>query len=219
MFRLLKDQTGMEQILLINGIACAVKSYKKDEFVNLNPIQPARELLADTLSNIRIDFLNRIVSTDGKETPKWRSFVSLIDIDEISDSLQMGKIHTLNCLLAKAKQEYRNSILKALDEIVPDLDWDFREDIAAKIYTNKCDTTSPVEIILAYDGAAYRNPDLSELLAERIHQTKIQNKDLEPIIYSDHWCETCGSHSHQKHPDTGHCFHCNTNNWEPEEWE
>ena len=26
----------------------------------------------------------------------------------------------------------------------------------------------------------------------------------------------CGSHSHQEHPRTGYCFHCNTDNWEPE---
>lgn len=48
-------------------------------------------------------------------------------------------------------------------------------------------------------------------------ETKHGNKTI-PGIDDLYWCETCGSHSHMCHPQTGFCFHCNTNNWEPKDW-
>lgn len=216
MIRILKDKMG--KVLLINGIRCVVQSYKENDFVNLSPIRSGRESIAGTMGNIRIDFVKRTISTDGKETPEWKSFVSLLDIDQINNTLQMSKIRILNSLLAQADQAYKNSVTKILDEIVPGLDWEFREDIAQKICWTKHDSISPVEIILMHDGAAYCNPDLSELLAERIQQTKNENRDIKPGIDERYWCETCGSHSHETHPITGYCFHCGTDNWEPENY-
>lgn len=78
-------------ILLINGISCVVQSYKMDDFVNLSPFQSGKQSLADTLGNIRIDFVNRTISTDSKENAKWKSFVSALDIIEINNFLKQRK--------------------------------------------------------------------------------------------------------------------------------
>lgn len=44
---------------------------------------------------------------------------------------------------------------------------------------------------------------------------KIKNKGLTPDIDTDYYCLTCGSRTGEEHPETGYCFICNTDNWEP----
>ena len=130
----------------------------------------------------------------------------------------MDKKEVLIKSITEANEAYRNSVIKILNEIVPGLDWDYYEDTATKICWTRHGQMSPDEIILMHDGRAFDNSALIDLLTERIRKTKIENEGLEPCIDKRYWCETCGSHSHQVHPETGYCFHCNTDNWEPENY-
>lgn len=123
-------------VLLINGISCIVQSYKMDDFVNLSPIQSGKQSLADTLGNIRIDFVNRTILTDSKENAKWKSFVSALDIIEINNFLkqrEMNKNNFLNKSLAEANEAYLNSVFKILDQVIPRIDSEFREKVAKGI--------------------------------------------------------------------------------------
>lgn len=129
----------------------------------------------------------------------------------------MSKIDFLNKSIAEADEIYLNSVLKILGQIVPDIDMESREKIAKNICWEKHDT-DPDEIILMYDGRAFENPALADILTERIQRIRKKNKEIEPEIDKRYWCETCGSHSHATNPDTGYCFHCDTDNWEPENW-
>ena len=61
-----------------------------------------------------------------------------------------------------------------------------------------------------------RKINIKDALKYRISETKKINKDITPYIDTDYFCETCGSHSHKCDPNTGYCFICNTDNWEPE---
>lgn len=83
------------------------------------------------------------------------------------------------------------------------------------------DTISKYELMeakLLSVRRAYEDDTLKPLLSIRIQIVAEINKDLSPLIDSTYWCETCGSHSGQCHPDTGYCFVCDTDNWEPENW-
>lgn len=130
----------------------------------------------------------------------------------------MKKIEYLNKLVTEANEAYKQSIMKVLDEIVPGLDMEARQQIATKICWDKHGFMDSDEIILMQDGRAFENPAMADLLTARIQQTREQNKDVKPYIDKNYWCETCGSHSHETHPLTGYCYHCNTDNWEPEDW-
>lgn len=74
--------------LIINEVRCVVQSYKENDFVNLSPIQTGRESIGDSLDNIRIDFVNHRISTEGKENSRWKRFVSALNIDEINNILK-----------------------------------------------------------------------------------------------------------------------------------
>lgn len=128
----------------------------------------------------------------------------------------MNSIDSLNKLIDDADEEYRQKIIKILDVVVPNMDIEFRNDVARKICFDRGRMNSPEEIILMHDGRAFDNPALRTILTDRILKTMEENKNLKPSIDTRYWCETCGSHSHQEHPKTGYCFHCNTDNWEPE---
>ena len=130
----------------------------------------------------------------------------------------MNIINRLTQLIADADEAYKQSIIAILNEIVPDLDVESKQEIAKKICWDKHGSGSPDEIILMYDGRAFDNPASVVILTERIQKTRKDNKDLEPDIDKRYWCETCGSHSHETNPDTGYCFNCNTDNWEPENY-
>lgn len=70
-------------ILLINGVKCIVQSYLNNDFVNLSPVHGWHESLGNSLSNIRIDFVNHRFGTDGKENMNWKKFVSQINIEDV----------------------------------------------------------------------------------------------------------------------------------------
>ncbi len=70
-------------ILQIFRIKCVVQSHKKDEFVNLSPIQKGNETFEESLDNIRIDFKTNTISTDGKMSIKWKNFTSKLIPQEI----------------------------------------------------------------------------------------------------------------------------------------
>lgn len=130
----------------------------------------------------------------------------------------MNRLDRLTELVANADEAYKQSVIGILNEIVPDLDMESKQEAAKKICWDKHGGDSPDEIILMYDGRAFDNPALVDILTERIQKTRKDNKELEPDIDKHYWCETCGSHSHETNPDTGYCFHCNTDNWEPENY-
>lgn len=130
----------------------------------------------------------------------------------------MGKIDRLKKLISEADETYKQTVIRILDEIVPTIDLEARNEVAEKICWDKHGQMSPDEILLMYDGRAFSNPALTDILTERIQHTRNENKDLKPNIAKNYWCETCGSHSHEENPNTGYCYYCNTDNWEPEEW-
>ena len=134
----------------------------------------------------------------------------------------MNSIDLLNKLIDDADEEYRQKIIKILDVVVPNLDIEFRNDVAQRICfdRDRYNFNKPEDIILMNDGRAFDNPALKTILKEKILKTMEENKGLKPHIGTDGWwCETCGLHSRQLHPRTGYCFHCNTDNWEPEDSE
>lgn len=130
----------------------------------------------------------------------------------------MKKIEKLSQMVYEADEAYKQSIINILNEIVPDLDVESRQKIVEKIRWNRYRYGSIDEIILMHDGIAFDNHDLTDILAERIQKIREENKELEPDIDERYWCETCGSHSHEANPNTGYCFVCNTDNWEPENY-
>lgn len=130
----------------------------------------------------------------------------------------MYRIDRLTQLVAEADEAYKKSVIGILDEIVPGLDMEFKQEIAKRICWDKHGYGSPDEIILMYDGRAFANPALVDILTERIQNTRKENKELEPDIDKRYWCETCGSHSHETNSNTGYCFNCNTDNWELENY-
>ena len=130
----------------------------------------------------------------------------------------MKKIEKLSQMVSEAQRVYMKAVIGILDEIVPGLDQEAKDSIAYKICWDGYGYNGLEEIILRYDGRAFDNPALTDILEERIQKTKEENKDLEPDIDERYWCETCGSHSHEEHPETGYCFICNTDNWCPENY-
>lgn len=130
----------------------------------------------------------------------------------------MNKIDRLTKLVSDADQAYKQSVIGILDEIVPGLDMESKQEITKKICWNRYGYNSIDEIILMHDGRAFDNLALTDILTERIQKTRKENKELEPDIDKRYWCETCGSHSHETNPKTGYCFNCNTDNWEPENY-
>ena len=91
-----------------------------------------------------------------------------------------------------------------------------------KINYNKINMSKIDRLIQLVSDAdeAYKQSVINILneITQRIQKTRKENKDLEPDIDKRYWCETCGSHSHETNPDTGYCFNCNTDNWEPENY-
>lgn len=52
------------------------------------------------------------------------------------------------------------------------------------------------------------------LLEDRKDAVAIWNKGIKPHVDKRYMCLTCGSTDGKEHPDTGFCFHCDTDNWE-----
>lgn len=84
--RIVEDKSNT--LLIINEVKCVVQSYEKDVFVNLSPVQTGKESFEERLDNIRIDFINHRISTEGKENIKWKEFASILEIDEINNVLK-----------------------------------------------------------------------------------------------------------------------------------
>ena len=84
--KIIKDRNYI--LLYINEVRCVVQSYKENDFANLSPVQTGRESMENRLDNIRINFVNRRISTEGKENISWKAFVSVLKIDEISRILK-----------------------------------------------------------------------------------------------------------------------------------
>ena len=127
----------------------------------------------------------------------------------------MNTIDLLNKLIEEVDQEYLQKMTSVLDTVTPGLNMELKNSMAYKICFNRV-FIDPIEIILMCDEKVFDNPALRTILTDRILETMEENKDLKPYIDTRYWCGTCGSHSHQEHPKTGYCFHCNTDNWELE---
>lgn len=84
--RIVKDKTIT--LLIINEVKCVVQSYIENDYVNLSPVQTGRESFECSLSNIRIDFVNHHITTEGKENTKWKGFVSALNVAKISNMLK-----------------------------------------------------------------------------------------------------------------------------------
>lgn len=88
--KIVKDKTIT--LLIINEVKCVVQSYVENDYVNLSPVQTGRESFECSLSNIRIDFVNHRITTEGKENAKWKGFVSALNIAEIDNILKSNKV-------------------------------------------------------------------------------------------------------------------------------
>ena len=75
-------------LLIINEVKCVIQSYKEKDFVHLSPVQDGRESFNDSIGNIRIDFVNHYISTEGKKNARWKTFISTLNIDEINNILK-----------------------------------------------------------------------------------------------------------------------------------
>lgn len=84
--KIVKDKTIT--LLIINEVKCVVQSYVENDYVNLSPVQTGRESFECSLSNIRIDFVNHHITTEGKENTKWKGFVSALNIAKINTMLK-----------------------------------------------------------------------------------------------------------------------------------
>lgn len=64
---------------------------------------------------------------------------------------------------------------------------------------------------------AYKSQDakIKEQLQKQIEITGKDNKELTPYVDSNYWCETCGSRDGKSHPITAMCFHCDADDWQP----
>lgn len=86
-------------ILNINRVQCVLQSYLKDDYANINPIQNGNEIFEERLDNVRIDFYNKQITTEGHETVKWHNFTRTIDIPliqlAIEDYYQYEKDNTV----------------------------------------------------------------------------------------------------------------------------
>lgn len=82
---------------------------------------------------------------------------------------------------------------------------------------SKCDKTDNlIEKILIYFTPSFEIDDLLPLIDYRIEMTKeklMKSCDIKPCDNKEHWCETCGSHSHLEMSDSGYCYFCDTDNW------
>ena len=127
----------------------------------------------------------------------------------------MDSIDLLNKLIEEVDQDYLQKMTSIIDTVTPNLETKLKNSIAYKICFNRV-FMDPTEIILMCDGRAFDNPALRTMLTDRIFKTMEKNKDLKPCFDTRYRCKTCGSHSHQEHPKTAYCFHCNTDNLESE---
>lgn len=57
-----------------------------------------------------------------------------------------------------------------------------------------------------------RNPDKMAMLEERKIIVSERNKGLKPEYDKRYYCATCGSKDGAEHPESGYCFHCDTDN-------
>lgn len=118
-------------------------------------------------------------------------------------------------LKQNADEEYRRQVAEIINIFVPGISKKKMGSILHKVCTDRY-ADSIDEIILMEYSPAYKNKKLKDLLVSRIEDVKEKNKGFEPSIDKRYWCETCGSHSHECHPGTGYCFHCDTDNWKAE---
>lgn len=63
-----------------------VQAYKPDEFVNFVP-EGNTEALREALYNVRVDFIAREISTDGKPTAIMKEIINSLDIDRVEFKL------------------------------------------------------------------------------------------------------------------------------------
>lgn len=66
--KIIRDKTCT--LLIINEVKCVIQSYKEKDFVHLSPVQDGRESFNDSIGNIRIDFVNHHISTEGKKNAR-----------------------------------------------------------------------------------------------------------------------------------------------------
>ena len=63
--------------------------------------------------------------------------------------------------------------------------------------------------------------DDKKLLKARKEFVAKRNKEkkLKPYYDKDYYCDTCGEKDGACDPDTGYCFHCNSDNWHPVDYQ
>ena len=60
-----------------------------------------------------------------------------------------------------------------------------------------------------------RDPKVQRLVELLKEHTSHRNKGLKPSVDRARMCGTCGSRSGKRHPTTGRCFVCGSDNWKP----
>lgn len=98
--------------------------------------------------------------------------------------------------------------------VMPEMPQEDVETFLKRMQPEQTDERTDEQILLSV-RRAYEHPNLRPALQARIRQVAQQNKGMKPDIDMNYWCETCGSTSGKCHPDTGYCFICDTDNWEP----
>lgn len=64
-----------------------------------------------------------------------------------------------------------------------------------------------------FEKQIHKVRDKMMMLEERKAVIKERNKGLSPKYDKEYYCGTCGAKDGAEHPETGYCFHCDTDNW------
>lgn len=62
------------------------------------------------------------------------------------------------------------------------------------------------------------DPEHVAMLKGRKVVVRKRNKELSPLYNDDYYCGTCGAKDGAEHPQTGYCFYCDTDNWNPKDY-
>lgn len=132
----------------------------------------------------------------------------------------MGLIGRLEDLVAKIDTEYQERMEAAIREIVPGMPESGVRHVAERMCTDRSGDMRDVELwILNENDRPYECHYLKDLIEDRvariakIHEDESYTYDMD----DNYWCATCGSHSHKEDSKTGHCWHCDTDNWVKED--
>ena len=127
----------------------------------------------------------------------------------------MDKTRAAVCWANNVPSDRADQLRAFFGTVMPDYPQDKVEAVIKSLKNPQKSCQKPAEEVLISVRRAFEAEALIPLLERRKEQVPILNAGVEPCIDKNYWCETCGSTTGECHPDTGYCFICDTDNWEP----